>query len=199
MIQLPTAPHLMKSKCDPSEEAFDIFRTRHFLSNRLIIQEKIEGYGLLFYFLNGKAVVRHKGKQVTYPLYRDGFKSWIKDKESIMSENIKDRLIIFGVWPKKGQYTNPPDLFLIHDVYDNKEKRFWNSERTERFCKILGISSVPKITETCCDINGIMEKSKLKSKFGVDAVGSVYLRYEDEWRVLDRAQFCNSTNQKGDR
>lgn len=194
MIQLPAAYHLKKSICESSELQFDIFKTKDFISNRLLIQEKIIGYGLLFYFMNGKAVVRHKGKQVTYPFYRDGFKSWIKDKEEFMAEEIKDRLITFGVWPKKGHYINLPDLFLIHDIYDNKEKRFWSNQRIKKFCKILGMSSVPNITETCCHIDSIEKMSNQKAKFGINNISTVYLRYEDDWRVMERAQFCNSKN-----
>lgn len=191
VIQFPTASHLQKSFCEKKECEFDIFKTRDFLSNRLIIQEKIEGYGLSCYFMNGKAVIRHKGKQVTYPVYRDGFKSWIKERESVIADVIRDRLVIFGVWPKKGHYINLPDLFLIHDVYDNKEKRFWCNKRIEMFCKILTMSPVPKISEGVFHVNDLIKYSNQKAKFGKNKISSVYLRYEDDFRVMDRAQFCN--------
>lgn len=194
MISLPTAPHLSESVCESKEIKFDFFKTKDFLSNVLTIQEKVDGYGLAFYFSNGKAVVRHKGKQVTYPVYRDGFKSWIRDKESQMANEIGDRLIIFGVWPKKGYYTNMPDLFLIHDIYDNKEKRYWSSLRIEKFCKILGMSSVPRIREGCWHIKDIKEKANQKAKFGKNNISRVYLRYEDDWRVIERAQFYSLQN-----
>lgn len=167
----------------------DTFETRKFISNRVVVQEKIDGYGLACYFVNGKAVIRHKGKQVTYPVYRDGFRAWIHDRESVMGDAIGDRLVIFGSWAKKTSYANLPDLFLVHDIFDRKENLFWASPRIETFCRILGISMVPKIWEGILTLKSATEMATAKIKYGRRPNGSIYIRYEDDFRVLERAQF----------
>lgn len=189
MIELPIAPHLERSLKASDETALDMFETKRFVSNRVIVQEKIEGYGLACYFVNGKAVIRHKGKQVTYPVYRDGFREWIGDRESMMADAIGDRLVIFGSWVKRASYTNIPDLFLVHDIADRRENLFWASPRIESFCRILGMSMVPKVWEGILTIASAEEFATAKVKYGRRPNGSVYIRYEDDFRVLERAQF----------
>ncbi len=190
MLELPTAPHLEKSlRTSEDETIFDVFETRRFISNRLVVQEKIDGYGMACYFVNGKAVIRHKGKQVTYPIYRDGFKAWIHNKENIMGDAIGDRLVIFGTWVKKASYTNIPDLFMVHDIFDKKGNLFWASPRIEHFCRILGISMVPKIWEGITTLKGAQDLAASKVKYGRRQNGVLYFRYEDDFRVLERAQF----------
>jgi hypothetical protein len=189
VIDLPTALHLDKSHRSDDESVLDMFETRQFISNRVIVQEKINGYGLACYFVNGKAVIRHKGKQVTYPAYRDGFRAWIGDRESIMGDAIGDRLVIFGSWVKKAEYINIPDLFLVHDIYDRRENLFWCSSRIEHFCRILGISMVPRIWEGILTLDSARNMAASKVKYGRRQHGTIYLRYEDDFKVLGRAQF----------
>jgi hypothetical protein len=190
VIDLPIAPHLEKScKSSDLETSLNLFETRKFISNRLIIQEKIDGYGLSCYFVKGKAVIRHKGKQVTYPVYRDGFKDWIGDRESIMGDAIGDRLVIFGSWVKKGTYSSIPDNFIVHDIFDRKDNLFWASPRIEHFCRILGMSMVPKIWEGVVTLASAANFAATKVKYGRQQAGMIYFRYEDDFRVLERAQF----------
>jgi hypothetical protein len=189
VLDLPAAPHLESSVRAEDDVALDKFETRRCLSNRLVVQEKIEGYGLACYFVHGKAVIRHKGKQVTYPVYRDGFREWIGDRESIMGDAIGDRLVIFGSWAKKASYTNIPDLFLVHDIFDRQHNLFWASPRIEHFCRILGISMVPKVWEGILSIGSAVKMAEAKVKYGRRPNGAIYMRYEDDFRVLERAQF----------
>lgn len=191
-IDFPVAPHLVTSQHNELEEVFDQFKTREFLSNRLVIQEKINGYSMTCHFSRNRPVLRHLGRSVTYAEYRDGFRAWVAPIASVMNQAFGDRIVLFGAWVRKrSRYRCPKsDRFLIHDMFDRHEERFWSASRIQGVCDILKIKMVPTVVEGVFGLRELRLLAEAKAKYGAAKIGSLYLRQEDDYRVIGRAQYA---------
>ena len=50
-------------------------------------------------------------------------------------------------------------------------------------------SQVPQVWEGIASLDDAYRFSRAITKYGKEPIGSIYLRYEDEHKVLERAQF----------
>ena len=113
------------------------------------------------------------------PLWR-----WLAERQDKLVSGIGPGRIAVGEWCYARHsvfYDALPDWFLLYDVYDRKERRFWSRGRRDRLARRAGLSTVPLIGE------GTFTVSQLRKLLGRSRLGQsegLYLRWdEDEWLV----------------
>ena len=85
MIKLPKAPHILGSKAAKNDAKLDQFETTDLLDNRLLFQEKLDGYNVQLYFTQfGKLSIKHGNRTVPAGLKYAQLRNWATDKESLL-------------------------------------------------------------------------------------------------------------------
>jgi hypothetical protein len=95
-------------------------------------------------------------------------------------------MIAFGEWCYAEHsvfYDSLPDWFLLFDVYDRKERRFWSRVRRDAWASDAGLWTVPLIA------TGVLSVPMLRRLLAPSSLGSVpaeglYLRWDQgDWLV----------------
>ncbi len=192
---MPKAPHVIGSKSWKFDQTLDEFESNSLLSNRVIFQEKLDGYGIQLYFTKlGKLTMKHREKSIpSDPKYR-GLKKWAEERESLLMNFLGENLIICGEWMQYKNiilYTTLPCLFFVTDVYDRDKNLFWCTDRVRQLCSVLDLEMVPTLISGVFSGKDLVSIAARNSVFGEDTMEGVYIRHEDEHRVINRAQFIS--------
>lgn len=188
----PNAPHILGSKVDKSG-VLTKYETNELLSNRLVFQEKLDGCPVQMYVTKlGDVSVHQKGRAVPKNERFKQLYSWISRNEGLIINYISTDLIVFGEWMADRNivfYNKLPDFFIVCDVYEKESGTYLSTERIEQLCSLLNIHTAPVIRQGVYDIDNIKRMAQSESCFGDDVVEGIYIRMEDEYKVIDRAQY----------
>ena len=152
--RFPHTPHLAclvdqlprDDKMLSSAEALDLLETE------VWVEEKIDGANLGI-SLGSDCVLlcQNRGHYLTEP-YKGQFSrlnNWLACHEAGLRSVLTPQLIVFGEWCAARHsldYDSLPDWFLLFDVYDRQENRFWSVRRRNELALQAGLSCVPFIT-----------------------------------------------------
>src|SRR5436190_1852834 len=91
-------------------------------------------------------------------------------EEKVDGANLGLSLILFGEWcyaEHSVAYDALPDWFLVFDVYDRQEARFWSRTRRDALAGRVDLSVVPLLDE------GVFSMASLSKQLGRSRVGNV--------------------------
>lgn len=192
-ISIPKAKHLTNSAASKKDEVMDIFETKAYLSDRLVFQEKMDGYQLSVEFAqDGSMNIKHASKALSSGARTTTVKKWFANHEAMLLTYLQTNYIIVGEWMKERQdvfYNALPSFFVITDVYDREMQMFWSTEKVKRLSTLVGIPCAPIINEGVYALEDVVKWTNRPSAFGLEPIEGVYIRYEDDHRTISRAQF----------
>lgn len=164
-----------------------------FLSGEIVVEEKVDGANLgISVDASGFVRVQNRGSFVTsdsHPQFR-GLPAWLAARRAQLQDELGGRLILFGEWcaaVHSVQYEKLPDWFLLFDVYDRVENKFWSTRRRNELARVLSLRTVPFLAKghfTMTELKALFGPSRL----GAPAVEGVYLRREDDDWLIERAK-----------
>ena len=192
IIKPVKATHLLGSKASKKDPKFDVFETSNFLSERLIYQEKIDGFPIAVSFdKDGGLIIKHLGK--TPPsVIGTAVKKWANAKEAMLLNYLGDDFVLHGEWMKERQtvfYDNLPSPFVAVDIFDKENEVYLCMERLDQFCSLAQVVPAPTIIAGVFNIEDVARWASRPSKFGQEQVEGVYVRMDDEFRTISRAQY----------
>ena len=169
---------------------------KNFLRRKLVIEEKLDGLHTGISFDSDGNLLVHSRESFVSPKYRLNFESFgeffepLKDK---LFEVLNDRYILYGEWCRpryRVAYDGLPGPFIGFDVFDLVHKHFLSTHRRNHILLDLGIPQVPKITEgSYCELS--ITNMLSKSRFSNDDAEGLYLRWENGFSLIQRAQILN--------
>lgn len=198
--KFPSTPHLAALVKDGvrGDKVYSIKEREEFLCNDLIVEEKVDGANLGISFdAGGNLILQNRGSQLRSP-YSGQWKKiseWLAPREEALFEQLGDQFILFGEWcyaQHSIHYDKLPDWFLGFDVFDKFIHRFLSTSRRSRMFAAAGIHAVPLITTgrfSVSDLEGLFTRSQL----GNFTAEGVYLRWEDEDWLVERAKLVRGT------
>lgn len=170
-----------------------------FYNKSIYIEEKVDGANVGISFDNvGLLRVQNRGNFVTVGSHTqfDPLWEWVSARVHQLQHIINSRYILFGEWCYLRHsifYSSLPDWFIGFDVYDIQENFFLNTEQRNIIFERLNVTPVPKIAY------GHFSKMQLvnllaneKSKLGGENLEGIYIRLEDQNRLLKRAKIIKS-------
>ncbi len=184
MFKFPTTPHISShSIMERTDKVLEKFEISDLLSHEIIIEEKIDGANLGISFNdNGTIQLQNRGHILSAPLLGQWkpLRNWIQIHEDRLFDVLEDRYILFGEWcyaKHSIYYTKLPDWFLVFDVYDTVERRFFSVDRRNNFVSQLYLSNVPLIAKGKFSIDDLLFMQP-KSHYSDEKCEGIYIRYE---------------------
>ncbi|MFA5480114.1 MAG: RNA ligase family protein [Candidatus Muiribacteriota bacterium] len=169
-----------------------------FLRHEIVVEEKVDGANLGISFdSEGNLFLQNRGSHLKFPVTGQWKKleQWLNPKIDALFESLTDRYILFGEWcyAKHSVYYNRlPDFFLGFDVYDKKVKKFFSTEKRDKFINKMGINRVPQIVTgnySLSDIRQLLAQSKISD----EPAEGLYLRINQGDWLLKRTKLVRSS------
>ncbi len=121
------------------------------LAGEVVVEEKLDGANLGFSLgAHGELRVQNRGQYLTesYTGQFSRLPAWLAQHGEVLTAVLRPELMLFGEWcaaKHSLDYTHLPDWFLVFDVYDGAQKKFWSVRRRNVFAKKINLETVPKM------------------------------------------------------
>lgn len=138
------------------------------LRGTVVVEEKVDGANLGFSVSEeGQLLAQNRGQYLNKP-YSGQFSrldNWRSSRSELLVEKLGKHLVLFGEWCAARhslEYLNLPDWFIVFDVYDRKENKFWSTPRRNTLAEELSLPVVPELfngTTTIQDLKNSLTRS----------------------------------------
>lgn len=174
------------------------------LAGPVVVEEKLDGANLgVSLDAQGNLRVQNRGAYLKPP-YAGQFsrlESWLALHEDRLFDVLDEHLILFGEWCAARHsldYSKLPDWWLLFDVYDRRERRFWSTDRRNALAAQMQVATVPCLLKQRVTLDQLkMLVAGQPSGFRDGAMEGVVVRREDDrWLQargkLVRAEFTQA-------
>ena len=152
-FRFPRTPHIawFGTGAPRDDKMLSLVEVSALLSVPVVVEEKLDGTNLGFSRARaGQLQAQNRGEYLSAP-YSGQFQrvgEWLDLHGDALDAALGDNLIAFGEWCAARHsldYSRLPDWWLLFDVYDRREGRFWSTARRDRLAGQLGLATVPCI------------------------------------------------------
>ena len=169
------------------------------LSSPVVVEEKLDGANLGFSVdPDGKLRAQNRGQYLSEP-HAGQFQrlpEWMALHGTGLREALGETLIAFGEWCAARHsldYPALPDWWLLFDVYDRREGRFWSTRRRDKLAAALSIVAVPRITAGPQTVVTLMDGvTRWKSRYRNGSLEGVVVRRENDNWLLARGKLVRA-------
>jgi ATP-dependent RNA circularization protein (DNA/RNA ligase family) len=206
-FKFPSTPHLatLAGVDIRDDKVLSESERDEFLQKCLVVEEKVDGANLGIAFdSQGNIRAQNRGAYLHLPGSGQWKKlhDWLTPRTDVLFDHLFDHFILFGEWCYARHsvfYNRLPDWFLGFDIYDKRFGRFLSSEHRDAFLREMCIAQVPVLARGHFSYPEI-QKFLSTSKFGDQTVEGIYLRFDqDDWLVqrakLVRPAFIQAVEQ----
>ncbi len=132
-FRFPHTPHFAwLGKGEPRDDkVLSLTEAGALLAAEVVVEEKLDGANLGFSVgIDGVVRVQNRGQYLTPPFGGQFARlvPWLAAHEDALFDALDIHLIVFGEWCAARHsldYTALPDWWLVFDIYDRHEARFW--------------------------------------------------------------------------
>lgn len=185
-VKFPRTPHLvwLGKSLLRNDKLMDAAEAKQWLRSAMSVEEKVDGANLGLSLgpdrrprAQSRGHILRAGTEGQWkPLWR-----WLAQREERLCSALDPSLIAFGEWCYATHsvfYDALPDWFLLFDVYDRTEARFWSRVRRDELAHAAGLSTVPLVSTGVFTLP-TLQKSMGRSRLGSVPAEGVYLRWDD--------------------
>lgn len=133
------------------------------LSGEVLVEEKLDGANLgISLGPDGQLRAQNRGQYLPEP-YSGQFsrlQGWFGQHGYALVDHLQPHWILFGEWCAalhSLDYGALPDWFVLFDVYDRNEQKFWSSERRGQLAAKLGLKVVPALYQGTTTVPQLIE------------------------------------------
>jgi ATP-dependent RNA circularization protein (DNA/RNA ligase family) len=174
------------------------------LSGSVQVEEKLDGANLgISLGPDGKLRAQNRGQYLIEP-YAGQFSrlsAWLAQHQWVLIEKLDNDLILFGEWCAARHsldYAALPDWFVLFDVYDRSQQRFWSGKRRNALASSMGLVTVPSLFAGRASLNDLEQllKSSISHYRAGPPEGLVIRQESENWcegrAKLVRAEFTQT-------
>ena len=194
-VKFPRTPHLvwLGESSPRGDKLMAAAEAGEWLCLPMTVEEKVDGANLGFSLgADGRLRAQSRGHYLDpraagqwKPLWR-----WLARREERLRSVLAPSLIAFGECCYAEHsvfYDSLPDWFLLFDVYDRREGRFWSRVRRDQWAGGAGLCTVPLIATGAFGLRAL-RKLLVRSRLGSAPAEGLYLRWDYRGWLLARAK-----------
>ncbi|MDN5849801.1 MAG: RNA ligase family protein [Nitrococcus sp.] len=168
------------------------------LAGPVVVEEKLDGANLGFSPAPGGTVrAQNRGEYLQAPFVGQ-FKrlaAWLAQHERALAGALGNDLIAFGEWCAARHtlgYDSLPDWWLLFDVYDRRQGRFWSTRRRDAWATAAGVAVVPVLHRGETNLTRMSEwATSERSHYRAGPLEGVVVRREDAHWSNSRGKLVN--------
>lgn len=201
LFRFPHTPHLTwLGDGEPRDDkVLSPREVRELLALDVVVEEKLDGANLGFSVsADGELQAQNRSHYLMAP-YTGQFsrlRSWMPAHEGALIKALGSGLIAFGEWCAARHslgYDLLPDWWLLFDVYDRNERRFWSTARRNQWASDLGISTVPTLDRGKLSLSRLVQMVQGgRSALSTGPLEGVVVRSEDNAWLKARAKLVRA-------
>lgn len=174
------------------------------LAQPIRVEEKLDGANLgISLRATGELRAQNRGQYLLEPFAGQfsRLNSWLGQHQYALCDNLQSDWIVFGEWCAARHsldYDNLPDWFVVFDVYDRTEQKFWSCARRNALAEKLGLAVVPTLYQGAATLPELKELlAHASSRYREGSPEGIVMRQDSElWcearAKLVRADFAQS-------
>lgn len=205
-FRFPHTPHIDWLSQEPprDDKVLAPNEARQLLAGEVLVEEKLDGANLgISIGPDGQILAQNRGQYLIEPFTGQfsRLNSWLAQHQWALKDHLSPDWILFGEWcaaKHSLDYNSLPDWFLVFDVYDRKQQRFFSSECRNQLASDLSLSCVPALLEGKTSLNELKQMlatSQSRYRTGPPE-GLIIRRQNEDWceqrAKLVRADFTQS-------
>lgn len=201
-FRFPQTPHLAwlaEGGTPRDDKQLSLEEVASILSAEVVVEEKLDGANLGFSLHpDGIIQAQNRGTYLQEPY--DGqfqrLERWLAVHGDRIFDALTEDLIFFGEWcaaKHSLDYPCLPDWWLMFDVYDRKQQKFWSTRRRNELAAQIGVSTVPCLMKAQLTLEDLKEYvANGKSRYRDGALEGVVVRHEDADWLLARGKLVRA-------
>lgn len=190
-FRFPHTPHLIwLGKGEPRDDkVLSPAEADALLQSEVVVEEKIDGANLGFSIdPEGGIRAQNRGQHLLPPFGGQFARlgAWLAAHEDTLFDALDTHLIAFGEWcaaKHSLDYDALPDWWLVFDVYDRREQRFWSTERRDTWAHRQGLCVIPAVGQgqfALRDLTSLLDSQRSRYRDG-PLEGLVIRAQDDRW------------------
>lgn len=196
-FRFPHTPHIawLASGTPRDDKVLSPAEAADLLAAEVVIEEKLDGANLGFSVSpEGHVRAQNRGQYLESPFHGQFAKlgPWLLAHEDKLFDALGTRLIAFGEWCAARHsldYVSLPDWWLLFDVYDRVEGRFWSTHRRNAWAKSHGLTVAPRLHVGRVDMAQLREwVASDQSRFRPGKLEGLVIRRENSDWLEGRAK-----------
>lgn len=196
-FRFPHTPHLawLGQDVPRDDKVLSPAEVQALLARDVVVEEKLDGANLGFSLSPDSSLrVQNRGQYLVEPHAGQFARlpAWSAQHGDALRSVLTPGLMVFGEWCAARHsldYAALPDWFLLFDVYDKQEGRFWCSARRNALAASAGLLTVPQIAhgrQTIASLKKLVATSS--SRYRPGALEGVVIRRESALWCESRAK-----------
>lgn len=157
------------------------------LADPVVVEEKLDGANLGFSVGPGQQLrAQNRGQFLMAPCAGQfqRLTEWMALHGSALTEALDEKLIAFGEWCAARHsldYPALPDWWLLFDIYDRCEGKFWSTRRRDQLATTLGLATVPLLAAGPQTVATLVDGvERWRSRYRNGGIEGVVIRSEDD-------------------
>lgn len=194
-FRFPHTPHIvwLAEGVPRDDKVLSPHEATELLSADVVVEEKLDGANLGFSLsTDGGLRAQNRGQYLHAPHAGQFARlpEWMllhgDNVLTVLAAHSMADLMLFGEWCAARHslgYDHLPDWFLLFDVYDRSQGRFWSTPRRNALATALGLATAPRLLEGRCTLPQLKDVlSRQHSQFRQGMLEGVVIRRESaEW------------------
>ncbi len=199
-FRFPHTPHLawLGQGLPRDDKVLSASEAEAFLAHPVVVEEKVDGANLgISVDAAGAIRAQNRGQYLQRPFSGQfaRLNGWLVLHEEALVDALGESLVLFGEWVAAVhslEYSSLPDFFLVFDVYDRNEMRFWSTVRRNAFASQLGLCAIHQLGAGRYRLSSLKQAvASASSAYGDRGCEGIYLRHEDQDWLVARAKLVH--------
>ena len=191
--------HWLGDKAPRNNKVLSPDEVSDLLDGEVVVEEKIDGSNLgISLGTDGNFLLQKRGDNL-YPPFTGEFKHlerWLHLHENKLFECLDMGLIAFGEWMAARHgllFDKLPDWWILFDLYDRDEERFYSTHRRNKWARKAGVATVPEVAKGRFTLEGLIELLfDTQSRFRSGVLEGLIVRRENERWLEQRAKLVHA-------
>jgi len=200
-FRFPQIPHIawLGSGSARDDKLLSPQEVAELLSDSVVVEEKLDGANLgLSVGPDKRLRAQNRGQYLVEP-YGGQFQrlgEWIATNGELLSAVLGEHLIAFGEWCAARHsldYPRLPDWWLLFDIYDRREGRFWSTRRRDELAARARLAIVPRLAQGRQSLYSLERLVIAQpSRYRDGPIEGLMVRREDEDWLLARGKLVRA-------